>query len=173
MRRAVVVLVLLLLTTGCATERVGGPSAVSGAPSGGPSGASGTGPVDLPASLELSRVAGTASASPSTTAVPDASGAPLVLEPPFLRVDRLADARLQFQEYANSWAVVLALTPADAAVFGRWTGRHVGDKVAIVAGGEVLAAPEVSSAATAGDVVISTHHSQDEAGDLLVRITGR
>ncbi len=169
MRRWGVVVVLLLALAGCSTERVGGSPATS--PSTSTSGRAG--PVDLSVPLDLARVTPAGTTAPSTSVLPDPEGTQLTLEAPFLTITRLEQAKVQFQEYAGTWGVVLTMTDADAAVFGDWTTDHVGEQVAVVAGGSVIFAPQIQSPITGGEVVISARYTQDEANDLLDRLTGR
>lgn len=164
MRRWGLVLVLVLALAGCTTERTGGaPEAPSA------SSASSSGPVELREPVELARVL--PAAGPSVLPAPD--GERLPLEEAFLRITRLDGAKTEFQEYANSWVVVLSLTDKDARVFADWTTAHVGERVAIVVSGRVVSAPEIQSAITGGEVVVLAQYSEHEAADLLAQIAGR
>ncbi|MGH3757067.1 SecDF P1 head subdomain-containing protein [Actinophytocola sp.] len=167
MRRWAVLLVFVVLA-GCTTERVGGsPSRPSSLPE------SATGPVDLRVPIDMSRVTPAGTTATTTSVVPDQQGVPLTLEPPFLTITRLENATVQFQEAGSTWGVLVRLTDEDADVFGDWTTEHIGEQVAMVADGEVISAPQISSAITGGEVVITGPYDQDEAGDLLDQITGR
>lgn len=182
MRRWGTLLVVVLALAGCTTERVGAPSRPE---------TSASGPVDLSEPLELARVVetgasappglspspgsppATGTASPSGSQLPGPDGETLTLEAPFLTIDRLEGASVQFQEYDGHWAVQLELTDDDAWTFGEWTRAHLGERAAVVADGEVIFAPEIQSAIEGGDIQITGQYEQDEANDLLARITGR
>jgi preprotein translocase subunit SecD len=159
-----VALLLMFALAGCTSVRTGAPSSSPAATSG-----SSSGPVDLQEPVELARVLPAA----GTSVLPDPDGERLPLEEPFLTITQLADAQIQYQEYANSWVVVLRLTDTDARVFGDWTAAHVGERVAMVASGRVISAPEIQAAITGGEVVVSARYSEHEAADLLAQIAGR
>jgi preprotein translocase subunit SecD len=129
--------------------------------------------VDLQVPLDLAPVVPAGAAAPSPSVLPDPDGLPLTLSLPLVKVERLEDARVEFQENAGSWAVVLTLTAVDAQVFGDWTASHVGERLAVVADGKVIFAPQISAAITTGEVFISARYTQAEAGDLLNQLTGR
>jgi preprotein translocase subunit SecD len=138
-RRWGTLLLVVLALAGCTTERVGEapeqPTQTASAASG---------PVDLPAPLELARVVEpVAGTSPTGSQLPGPDGEQLTL------------------------------TEDDARTFGEWTGAHVGERAAMVANGEVIFAPEIQSAIEGGDIQITGQYGQDEANDLLARITGR
>jgi preprotein translocase subunit SecD len=164
-------LLLLVLVTlaGCTSGRVGGEPKRSGPTA--------SGPVDLRRPLELCGVVepaqATATPSPSGTRLPDPDGGTLTLDPPFLTVERLAAAKIQFQEYDGHWAVQLTLTEDDARTFGAWTSAHVGERAAVVSNERVIFAPTIQDAIPGGELVISGQYDQEEAGDLLALITGR
>jgi len=156
------ILVLLLALSGC-TERTGAPSPQD------PSPADSSGPIELQEPVELARVL----PASGVIVLPDPDGERLPLEEPFLTITELDGATIEFQEYASSWVVVLSLTDGDARVFGDWTAAHVGERVAMVTSGRVISAPEIQSAITGGEVVVSARYSEHEATDLLAQITGR
>jgi preprotein translocase subunit SecD len=161
------VLLLLVLVTlaGCTSGRVGGePKRAE---------PTGSGPVDLRRPLELSQVVEPNPARPSGTQLPDPDGGVLTLDPPFLTVERLEAAKIQFQEYDGHWAVQLTLTEDDARTFGDWTSEHVGERAAVVSNERVIFAPTIQDAIPGGELVITGQYDQEEAGDLLALITGR
>jgi preprotein translocase subunit SecD len=166
-------LLLALVLAGCTSARVGGlPSEPSATESAGS--AESGGPVDLEVPLDLARVtpAGSTAPTPAST-LPDPDGIALPLESPFLTITRLEDARVEFEQTGGTWGVQLAMTDEDAQVFGEWTSAHIGEQVAVVADGEVVAAPQIQGAITGGEVTISAQYSQREADDLLTKLTGR
>lgn len=171
MRRWGLLLLVLVTLAGCTSGRVGGEPKRSDPTA--------SGPVELRRPLELSRVvepnpaAPSATPSPSGTRLPDPDGGTLTLDPPFLIVERLEAAKIQFQEYDGHWAVQLTLTEDDARTFGDWTGAHVGERAAVVSNERVIFAPTIQDAIPGGELVISGQYDQDEAGDLLALITGR
>ncbi|MGH3875727.1 MAG: SecDF P1 head subdomain-containing protein [Actinophytocola sp.] len=162
MRCSGAILVLLLALSGC-TERTGTSSPQTSSP------VDASGPIELQEPVELARVL----PASGVTVLPGPDGERLPLEEPFLTITELAGATTEFQEYTNSWVVVLSLTDGDARVFGDWTGAHVGERVAMVTGGRVISAPEVQSAIPGGEIVVSARYSEHEATDLLAQITGR
>lgn len=169
MRRWGLLLLVLVALAGCTSGRVGGePKRADPTASG---------PVDLRRPLELSGVVEPAQPSaapaPSGTQLPDPDGGVLTLDPPFLTVERLEAAKIQFQEYDGHWAVQLTLTEDDARTFGDWTGEHVGERAAVVSNERVIFAPTIQDAIPGGELVITGQYDQEEAGDLLALITGR
>jgi preprotein translocase subunit SecD len=172
--RRFVALLLVFALAGCTSARVGGvPTKPSATESGIESGAGSGGPVDLEVPLDLARVMPTGATAPTTSTLPDPDGIALPLEPPFLTITRLEDARVEFEQSGGSWGVQLAMTDEDAQVFGEWTSAHIGEQVAVVVDGEVVAAPQIQDAITGGEVTISAQYTQDEANDLLAELTGR
>lgn len=173
MRRwGTVLLVVVLALAGCTTKRVGGPT-----PRTTPST---SGPVDLPAPMELARVVETvpgapqtATTPPSGTRLPGPDGEELTLEAPFLTIDRLEAASVKRQEYDGHWAVELELTEDDARTFGEWTRAHIGERAAVVADNQLIFAPAIQSAIEGGEIEISGQYTEREARDLLAHITGR
>jgi preprotein translocase subunit SecD len=113
-----------------------------------------------------------AAGKPSVTVAPDPEGTRLALAAPFLTIARLENAAVQFQEYADTWVLVLTMTDEDAQTFGEWTGAHVGEQVAVVVNGRVVFAPTIEAAITEGEVVISAQYTQRQATDLLAQLTG-
>jgi preprotein translocase subunit SecD len=165
-------LAAVLTLSGCTTERVGGPA---------PTTPSTSGPVDLPAPMELARVVEAVPGAPQTatttppsgTRLPGPDGEELTLEAPFLTIDRLEAASVQLQEYDGHWAVELELTRDDARTFGEWTRAHIGERAAVVADNELIFAPAIQSAIEGGEIEISGQYTEREARDLLAHITGR
>jgi preprotein translocase subunit SecD len=170
LRRWAVLLVVLALA-GCTSERV------AGTPSRSTASASSTsdtgGPVDLTVPLEFARVTPPGTTGPSASVLPDPDGTQMTLEPPFLTVTRLERAKVKFQEYAASWGLEISMTDEDAKVFGAWTTAHVGEQVAVVAAGKVIFAPQIQGAITKGAIEITGKYTQQQADDLLAKLTGR
>jgi preprotein translocase subunit SecD len=164
-----VVLLVLLVLAGCSSERVGGtpskPSSSVVSDTGGP--------VALDVPLDFARVTPAGTTAPSTSVLPDPEGSRLTLEPPFLTITRLELAKVKFQEYAASWGLEISMTDEDAKVFGDWTTAHVGEQVAVVADGKVIFAPQIQGAITKGDIEITGKYTQQQADDLLAKLTGR
>ena len=165
MRRWGLLLIVLVTLAGCTSGRVGGePKRAEPTVSG---------PIDLRRPLELSGVVEPNPAQPSGTQLPDPDGGVLTLDPPFLTVERLEAAEIQFQEYDGHWAVQLTLTEDDAITFGDWTREHVGKRAAVVSNERVIFAPTIQAAIPGGELLITGQYDQEEAGDLLALITGR
>lgn len=180
--RWVVGLMALLLVGGC-TSRVGGE------PSDKPSSSDkSVGAVDLAVPVELSRVVSTTasssppvpstsqpqSATPPASSVPGADGNTYVLDEPFLTIERIEGANVEYSTNGSSqWVLNLKLTKEDGATFGDWTTDHVGEQAAIVIDGEVLVAPTIQSPIPGGDIQVSGNFTKDDVSDLLDKITGR
>ena len=62
---------------------------------------------------------------------------------PIITGEYLADARAQRDQVYNQAIVTFELTRAGGRIFGRETGRHIGDNMAIVLDGRVQGAPPV------------------------------
>jgi preprotein translocase subunit SecD len=160
-----VLLVLVLVLTGCSAE-------VTGTPAQRTEDASVVGPVDLTVPIEMRPVVETGSAEPATTELPDPSGEVLPLSDPVMTVERLDRAEAQLDQN-QQWVLTLTLTSDDAAAFADWTANHVGERLAMVIDGEVVIAPEIQAAITGGVVQIAGDYTRDEIHDLLAKITGR
>jgi hypothetical protein len=172
-----VTVVTALASAGC-TQRVGGEPDV-------PSSSSGSvGPVDLAVPVEVCPVlasddppltpAPSASASASTDAsvVSDAEGTEYTVDAPFMTIERIERGSVEFAS-GGQWVISLEMTETDGRAFGDWTTDHVGEQAAMVIDGEVLFAPTIQGAITDGRVQVSGNYTQDEAKDILDKITGK
>jgi preprotein translocase subunit SecD len=110
---------------------------------------------------------------PSPTVLPDPSGEQLALDEPIMTVRRLDTATVRYDQVSTAWVLELDLNDEDTATFADWTAAHTGERLAVVVDGEVVVAPQIQSAITGGIVQLSGNYTQDEARELLDRITGR
>lgn len=165
------VVVAMLALAGC-TQRVGGTPDDSSS-----SAAASVGPVDLAVPVELRPVlAAGATAPPDAEVLADPSGERLTLLEPMLTVRRLDKGEVSFDQTNGTWVLTLDLTEQDGKDFGDWTTDNVGERLAMVVDDEVLIAPQIQSGITGGEIVISPGqdgYTQDEARDLLDKITGK
>lgn len=176
-RRVVIAgLLTVLALSGCTTKQVGGE------PDRNRSAAASVGAVDLRVPVELQPVLQTVpSGAPTTptvsgTVLPDQDGNQLTLEDPMLTVRRLDGGEITFQQNGDNWVLSLDLTEDDGDVFAAWTEAHVGEQLAMVVDGEVISAPQIAGPIPNGNIQItggSGSFTQDEANDLLNKITGR
>lgn len=159
-----VLLVLLLVLTGCSAE-VGGAPEKDDSPV--------VGPVDLVFPIEMRPVLEpSTSALPSATELPDPSGESLTLADPVMTIERLDRAEIMLDP-SQQWALSITLTDEDATTFADWTADHIGERLAMVIDGEVVIAPTIQDAITGGVVHITGNYTQDDIRELLDKITGR
>jgi preprotein translocase subunit SecD len=163
MRSLVAVLLAVLLLAGC-VSREGGTSESGGTTS------PASGPVDLAVPIELRPVLETASTDPTVIVLPAEDGEQLTLAEPVMTIRRLDGAEVKSEN--GTWVLDLDLDDADGKAFGDWTTAHTGERLAMVADDEVLMAPQIQSAITGGEIQIAGDYTQDEAQDLLEKITG-
>jgi preprotein translocase subunit SecD len=95
----------------------------------------------------------------------------LVLAPPSLTVSRVARLEARVVEGTGEWAVTVTLAPDQVAPFDALTGRLEGQRLAFVAGRDVLAAPLVAAALTDGIFDLPAG-SEAEARALVTRLAG-
>jgi preprotein translocase subunit SecD len=68
------------------------------------------------------------------------------------------------------WLIVLKFTEAGGVKFGKFTGAHVGSRLAILGEGKLLSAPNLREAITGGSAEISGNFSETAARNLASAI---
>ncbi|MBN2469955.1 MAG: protein translocase subunit SecD [Anaerolineae bacterium] len=81
----------------------------------------------------------------------------------------LESAVAQVDPLGTEWVVNFTLNSSGAAVFGPFTGSHVGQPLAIVLDGTVISAPVIQDVLTTGGT-ISGRFTQEEAQSLAVQL---
>ncbi|MBG0817690.1 hypothetical protein [Planomonospora sp. ID82291] len=107
------------------------------------------------------------------TDLPDPGGTECLRLANGVTVKEVAEA--EAVEGTGGWAVEVALGPEDAAAFAEVTGKVAAEpaprnRLAVVVDGEVLSAPVVREAITAGRVQIAGAFTRPEAADLARRL---
>jgi preprotein translocase subunit SecD len=156
-------LLVFVLAAGCSSEVAGTPAAT-------PDSDTSVGPVDLAVPVAMRPVL---ESGTGTTTLPGPDGEQLALAEPFLTLRELKGARAEIEPTTGSWVLRIDMTADDGKVFGDWTTAHQGERVAMVAGDEVLTAPAIQSPITGGELQIAGDFTRDSVSDLLARITGR
>jgi len=87
---------------------------------------------------------------------------------PFLTGDMLEDARADRDPQFNQAMVRFDLSRAGGRVFSNVTGRHIGDRLAILLDGEVVSAPIVETRIGARGVINLNRAAMEEARDLAL-----
>jgi preprotein translocase subunit SecD len=103
------------------------------------------------------------------------------LEPGGMTVRRLEDIRvLPPSAGITTWSISMRLTPTDKDLFGELSGRahtagtaSASSRIALVVDGVVLSAPTIAGPITGGEVQISGKFTQQQARQLVQRMTGR
>lgn len=156
-------ILVFVLAAGCTSEVAGTPSAT-------PDSDTSVGAVDLAVPVEMRPVL---ESGTGTTTLPGPEGEQLALAEPFLTLRELKGARAEIEPATGSWVLRIDMTAEDGKVFGDWTTAHQGERVAMVAGDEVLTAPAIQSPITGGELQIAGDFTRDSVTGLLARITGR
>ncbi|MET8997323.1 precorrin-3B C(17)-methyltransferase [Amycolatopsis sp. NPDC004169] len=100
------------------------------------------------------------------------TGARYVLGPGFLSGADVGWVEARLDPATGSSVVNLGLTAAGARTWAEWTGRNVGNQVAMVVRSRVLTAPQIQAAITDGATQISGRFTLPEAEQLARDITG-
>lgn len=87
---------------------------------------------------------------------------------PFMTGDALDDARAERDPEFNRALVRFELSRAAGRTFSTMTGRHVGERLAILLDGEVVSAPVVETRIGSRGVINLNRASMDEARDLAL-----
>jgi preprotein translocase subunit SecD len=92
----------------------------------------------------------------------------LVRQEPILTGDALTAARAEIDPGFRGWLVSFELDAVGARVFGEFTEKNIGRRLAIVLDDVVYSAPVVRSAITAGRGQITGNFTEREAADLAI-----
>ena len=92
----------------------------------------------------------------------------LVKEIPILDGSMITDARVAFNQN-NQPVINFTLNSEGARIFGDWTGKHVGDYLAIVIDNKVLSAPVIKERIGGGSGQITVNDAK-EAHDLAIAL---
>jgi len=92
----------------------------------------------------------------------------IVKELPILDGSMITDARVAFNQN-NQPVINFTLNNQGAKIFGDWTGKHVGDLLAIVIDNKVLSAPVIKERIGGGSGQITTSDA-NEAHDLAIAL---
>ncbi|MFD0688521.1 hypothetical protein [Actinomadura fibrosa] len=151
-------------------------------------GGSGGGPADLREPLTFQEVAAVASPPCAAGTLQDDDGTACYrLGSEAMTVHRLEDIRLQPPSAEGggvSWGVLIRLTSADGARFGRLSGIAAsrapgtpGRQIAMIVGGRAVAAPSIEGGPITGGQVVITgsarQYTQAYAKGLIRRLIGR
>jgi preprotein translocase subunit SecD len=98
----------------------------------------------------------------------DGNGKYVVKELPILDGSMVTDARVGYNQ-ANQPVINFTLNSEGAKIFGDWTGKHVGDYLAIVIDNKVLSAPVIKERIGGGAGQITVNDPQ-EAHDLAIAL---
>lgn len=93
----------------------------------------------------------------------------LIKEIPILDGSMLTDAQVGFDQ-SNRPVINFALNSEGAQVFGDFTGRNVGNHLAIVLDGEVYSAPVINERIGGGHGQISGSYTVEQAQDLAIAL---
>ncbi len=79
----------------------------------------------------------------------------------------IKDARVEIGQWGQPY-VALTFTPEGAEKFAQITGRHVGERLAIILDGVVQSAPVIKTRITGGKAVIEGNFTMEEANKLRI-----
>ena len=104
------------------------------------------------------------------TVLCDTADAKYRLRPVAINATGLRNATVDSDTLNGGWKIILDFTGDGSATWAELTGANVNNQVAMVLGDEVLSAPTIMSAITAGTTEISGRFTQTEARELVSRI---
>jgi len=93
----------------------------------------------------------------------------LLKQIPILNGSQITDARVMFDKN-NQPVISFTLSSMGADIFGDWTGKNVGKRLAVVLDGKVYSAPVVRERIGGGSGQISGSFSLDEAGNIAIAL---
>jgi len=91
----------------------------------------------------------------------------LVKKEALLTGKAIKDARVEIGQWGQPY-VALTFTPEGAEKFAQITGRHVGERLAIILDGVVQSAPVIKTRITGGKAVIEGNFTMEEANKLRI-----
>ena len=94
----------------------------------------------------------------------------IVKNVPVLDGAMLTDARVAFDQRTNSPIISFTLNAEGARIFGDFTGKNVGKRLAIVLDGKVYSAPRINERIGGGSGQISGGFSVEEAHDVAIAL---
>ncbi|RFS85211.1 hypothetical protein D0T12_09105 [Actinomadura spongiicola] len=140
------------------------------------------GPAVLREPVTFQQVAETSTAPCASGTVPDVEGTACYrLGADRMTIGRVRSIRAVYDGASGQtgWSVELKLTTADAAAFGRLTGKVAAQpegsptrQIAVVVGGKVISAPSVQAPIPGGAVMISGAFDRAKAETFVKRMTG-
>lgn len=89
---------------------------------------------------------------------------------PALAGEHITDARLAFDPQTTVPVVSFSLDNTGARQFGQMTSKHIGDRLAIVLDNQIITAPVIQSAITAGSGQITGNFTVKEATNLALML---
>jgi len=94
----------------------------------------------------------------------------LINEIPVLDGAMLVDAKVAFDQHTNQPIINFTLNSQGAQIFGDFTGKNVGKRLAIVLDGKVYSAPRINERIGGGSGQISGGFSVEEAHDVAIAL---
>ncbi len=94
----------------------------------------------------------------------------LIKEIQILDGSMLTNAQVQFDQQTNQPVISFALNSEGAAIFGDFTGKNVGNHLAIVLDGKVFSAPVINERIGGGHGQISGNYTAQGAQDLAIAL---
>ena len=94
----------------------------------------------------------------------------LINEIPVLDGAMLVDAKVAFDQHTNQPIINFTLNSQGAQIFGDFTGKNVGKRLAIVLDGKVYSAPRINERIGGGSGQISGGFSVEEAHDVTIAL---
>lgn len=94
----------------------------------------------------------------------------LVREVPILDGSKLTDAQVAFNQQTNQPVINFSLNSEGAQIFGDFTGKNVGNHLAIVLDDKVYSAPTINERIGGGHGQISGSYTVEQANDLAIAL---
>jgi preprotein translocase subunit SecD len=94
----------------------------------------------------------------------------LVKQIPILTGEEVVDAKVSFDQQTNSPIINFTLSTFGAKVFGDFTARSVGKRLAVVLDGKVFSAPSIRERIGGGSGQISGNFTVNEAGSVAIAL---
>ena len=94
----------------------------------------------------------------------------LVKQIPILTGSQVVDAKVAFDQQTNSPIINFTLSTFGAKVFGDFTARSIGKRLAVVLDGKVFSAPNIRERIGGGSGQISGNFTVNEAGNVAIAL---